>query len=152
MRLAGKQHIRNDIHQLLRFRFLEAPLRDPRRPHADPRWVHCRFIPWNGVAVDHDAGNIQDARRHIPRQPGAILPLHRAAVQVHQVRVRAAKGDAETPLPELLAHRRAVLQHLPLKLAELPALCQLKGHRHRRKNVHVRPALLAREDRPVNLA
>ena len=75
----------------------------------------------------------------------------RGAVDVDQVAVGAAEGDAQSALLELVGHGLGVLDGLRLQLLELLGLRELEGQRQRGKDMDVRSALFAGEDGLVDL-
>ncbi len=75
MRRGGQQHIRDDVGQLAGFLLVEAALGDPGRAQADAGRVEGGFIAGDGVAVDDDADQVQDAGGLVAGEAGAIRHL-----------------------------------------------------------------------------
>ncbi len=151
VRRASQQHVGHDVGQLAGHLLVEATLRDPRRAQADTAGVHRVLVAGDGVAVDHDADDVEDARGLVAAQLGAIFALDRGRVHVDQVRVGAAEGHAQSALGELVGHGGRILEGLLLQLLELFGLRQLEGQRQRGEHVDVRSALLTGEDGLVDL-
>ena len=79
-----------------------------------------------------------------PVRPG------RAQVDERQVYVGAAGHETQAALGQRLGEHGAVLDDLPLELAELVALGDAQAHRLGGDDVHERAALHAGEHRPVD--
>ena len=151
MRRAGQQHIGHDVGQLAGGLLVEAALRDPRRSQTDSGRITRILIARDGVAVDHDPDDIQNAGCLVAAEGSAILACDRGDIHVHQVAVGAAERDAQAALLELVGHGLGVFDRLFLQFFELPGLGQLEGQGQRGEHVDVWSALLAGEDGAVDL-
>ena len=72
MRRAGQQHVGHDVGQCAGLLLVEAALGDPRRAEADAARVGGILVAGDGVAVDDDAHQVEDARGLIAGQRNAI--------------------------------------------------------------------------------
>ena len=150
MRRGGKQHVGDDVCQLAAFGFVESALGDPRRADAHTRRVEGDGVTGDGVAVGDDAHQIEDAHGAVTGEGRAVGRFDRAAINVEQVRVRPAVGDGQAAFLELVCHGDGVLDGLLLQDLELGRARQFEGQRQRGKDVDVRSALFAGEDRLVD--
>ena len=146
MRCGGQQHVGDDIRQLPGFLLVEAALGDPGCAQADAGRVERVDVAGDGVAVDDDAGHVQDAGGVVPGQGCAVGALDGGDIHVEHVAVRAAVGDAEAALLEALGDGQGVLDGLLLQLFEGRRAGELEGQGQGGEDVHVRSALLAGED------
>src|SRR3972149_10921656 len=95
MWLTGLEPLGHQVAQAVNLGLTDPALRDPRGAHAQAGGIVGRGVAWDGVAVDHNAGQVEDARRHIPRKRGALFADDGFGVDVQEVRVGAAEWDAE---------------------------------------------------------
>ena len=151
-RRAGEQHIGHDIGQALRLRLAEAALGEPGRAQAEARRPERRFVAGDGVAIEHDPGQVEDARGHVAAERRAIGAAHRLAVHQQQVRARPAVRDAQPARRQPFRQAHGVGDDLALQGAELLGRGQLESDRHAGDGVDVRAALLAGEDGAIQLA
>jgi len=87
-------------------------LSHPGRAIADARSIEGGFIPWNGVAVEHNSRDIQDAGSHVTAQSGAIRTDDSFAIDVAQVRVSPVERDAQPASLQLSGEGDAILDDL----------------------------------------
>ncbi len=106
VRRGCQEHIRDDVGQLLRLFLIEAALGDPGCAQADAGWVEGKLVAGDGIAVDHDAGHIQDAGSVVAGEGGAIRTLDRGHVHVEHVRIRPAEGNAEAAFLQAFGDRQ----------------------------------------------
>ena len=76
----------------------------------------------------------------------AVRALDGFAIKIHEVCVRAAKGNSKISLLERLREGDTVIHNLPLKRLELIRHRQLEGDRLPGHRINVRSALFSRED------
>ena len=129
----------------------EAQLADPYRADADAGGRERALVAGDRVAIDDDAGHIQNPRRHIAAQMGSVC-AHRLGVDQQQMVLAAATDDANAPPGELLGQTGRILDDALLQGAKLVGVGQLQRHRQRGDGVQMRPALLAGKDGAIQLA
>ena len=78
-------------------------------------------------------------------------PTDAGAIHIDEMRIRAAKRDAQSALLELVSHRLGILECLRLQSLELFGLRQFESQRQAGENIDMRSALFAREDGLVDL-
>jgi hypothetical protein len=71
--LTSLEQVGDHVGQLGRFLLVEAALRDPRGPEADPGRLGSGSVAGDGVAVDDDARQVEDARRLVARERRAVV-------------------------------------------------------------------------------
>ncbi len=148
---AAVQDLGDQARQAFGLPLGEPALGDPGGPQADSARIGGGRVAGDRVAIDDDTGQIENASRHVARQRRAIRGAHRTAVDIRQVGVGAAKGNAEPGTLQCAGERHAVGDDLVLQRAEGVAAGQLEGHRLGGDGVDVRAALFAREHRPIDL-
>ena len=151
MRGARQQHIGDDIGQLAALLFIKAALGDPGRADADTGGVIGDRIAGDGVAVGDDARQVEDAHRPVAGEGRAIRGLDGAAVNVEQVRVGPAVGNAQPALLEPFRDGQGVPERLLLEFLELPGARQFEGQGQRGKDLDVRPPLFTGKDGLIHL-
>ncbi len=125
------------IHVLL----VQAALGDPGSAHADAGAQSGDLVPGNGVPVDHDAAQVQDAGGGFAVQREAGGGIHSFQVQKHQVRIRSPVGQAHPSFDQSVCQGAGVGHDLPLQIVETTHFGDLEGDGHRCKLVGVRPTL-----------
>ena len=145
VRGAGQQHIGHDVRELAALDGVEAALRDPWRANADAAGVEGVLVAGDGVAVDDDADDIQDARGLVAAERRAVRALDAGDIHVEHVAVGAAEGHAQAAFLELIHHGLGVLDGLRLQLLEQRCAGELEGERQGGEDVDVRSALFAGE-------
>ena len=92
---ASFQQIGDDVAEGVDVLGGHAALAQPGCAQPDAARAQRRSIARDGLAVDDDAGEIQDARRHVAAENCAVRSGHGFAIEQEKVRIGAAIRQAE---------------------------------------------------------
>ena len=83
------QYICNDIAQFHHLFLAQTALGDPGGAVADAAGGHGGLVAGNGIAIEHDPGNIQNSGGHIAGKGGTVRTDDGFAVHIAKVGVGA---------------------------------------------------------------
>ncbi len=95
MRRARQQDIRHDVCDLTRLLLVESALGDPRCAEADARRSRRALVAGDGIAVDHDADDIENPRRLIAAQFGSIFAEDGGTIHIQHMAIRSSKRNTQ---------------------------------------------------------